>query len=458
MANWTTKLDSGKIKLRASGGIGRRARLKIWFSQESEGSIPSPPTSKDMKVAVFTDVFLEVSGGIPSSIAAQKKSLEALGHEVTIFCPGWKSSVAGNGVVIVPSFPHFLSANGAPISRGPRRVMKWILDKFPEFNFDIVHVHYEASCSLAGMLLARKFGLSLVQTMHGREDMAVAVNIPHPFKTFVGLVLCFLHGKIIPNKVVVSRDKYLAPTIARAKMWTLMVNHANYADMVLTPSLHFAKKLKHYGVSRPVEVVSNGVADEMVAKFNEMANGRSLVREMTVGEPLKMIWNSRVSNEKRIMPFLQAIAEMSSPVLVSVFGNGNALKKARRYVAKHNLNVKFYGMVPHEEILKQMLAQHLSVTVSYGFDTQGLTLLEAEATGLPVFFVDPDMKEVVPEGGFIFSRPEVVDMARAMDGAYANSEKIMEMSKVMLAHRHEVLQSAQIKKLVKIYTSLKLQQ
>lgn len=30
----------------ASGGIGRRARLKIWFSQESEGSIPSPPTNK----------------------------------------------------------------------------------------------------------------------------------------------------------------------------------------------------------------------------------------------------------------------------------------------------------------------------------------------------------------------------------------------------------------------------
>lgn len=32
------------MEIRASGGIGRRARLKIWFSQGSEGSIPSPPT------------------------------------------------------------------------------------------------------------------------------------------------------------------------------------------------------------------------------------------------------------------------------------------------------------------------------------------------------------------------------------------------------------------------------
>lgn len=33
------------MEIRASGGIGRRARLKIWFSQGSEGSIPSPPTT-----------------------------------------------------------------------------------------------------------------------------------------------------------------------------------------------------------------------------------------------------------------------------------------------------------------------------------------------------------------------------------------------------------------------------
>ena len=34
------------MEIRASGGIGRRARLKIWFSQGSEGSIPSSPTNK----------------------------------------------------------------------------------------------------------------------------------------------------------------------------------------------------------------------------------------------------------------------------------------------------------------------------------------------------------------------------------------------------------------------------
>ena len=231
----------------ASGGIGRRARLKIWFSQESEGSIPSPPTRKSMRIAVFTDVFLEVPGGIPSSIAAQKKSLEALGHSVTVFCPGWHPEA--DGVEVVPSFPRLISANGAPLAHGPKRLRAWILERFPNFaeDFDIVHVHYEASCSLAGMLLAQEFGLPLVQTMHGREDMAIAVNVPHPFKTIVGTMLNFLHSRYIRHEIILGRDSYLAPTIARAKMWTLMVNHADAADVVLTPSKHFKDKLIDFG-------------------------------------------------------------------------------------------------------------------------------------------------------------------------------------------------------------------
>ena len=407
-----------------------------------------------MRIAVFTDVFLEVPGGIPSSIAAQKKSLEALGHSVTIFCPGWCPE-AGS-VEVVPSFPRLFSANGAPLARGPKKIRAWILERFPNFaeDFDIVHVHYEASCSLAGMLLAQEFGLPLVQTMHGREDMAIAVNVPHPFKTLVGTALCWLHARFIPHRIKVPRDDYLAPSLARVKMWTLMVNHANFADAVLTPSKHFANKLEHYGVSRPIMVVSNGVADEMVTEFDKMAKNRSLIRKMSIDEPLRIIWNSRVSNEKRIMPFLEAMTEMSTPVEVSVFGDGNALNKSKRFVTKHNLNVKFYGRVAHEVILSKMLSQHLSVTVSYGFDTQGLTLLEAEATGLPVFFVDEDMKEVVPKGSFAFSRPDPVSMARTLDGLHKHPEKISEMSQVMLRHRHEVLQSTQIKKLIKVYEGL----
>lgn len=408
-----------------------------------------------MRIAVFSDVLLEVPGGIPSSIFAQKESLEKLGHEVTIFAPGFSSK--DKDVKLVPTH-RLLRANGAPLSKRPGLVVKKILEDYPEFDFDIVHVHYEASCSIAGMKLARRFNRPLVQTMHGREDMAVKVNIPFPFKNLVALLLCFLHGRYIPHPIKVKRDNSLANTFATAKMWTLMVNHANFADKVITPSEHFAKRLKKYGVKKPISVVSNGVADETVAEVDKRVAkvDASLTRDFQPGDKLRIFWNSRLSHEKRIMPFLEALSLMKAPFLFSACGDGNALNEAKKFVKKHDMEKKvvFYGRVPHDEVLDKMLGQHISAIVSYGFDTQGLTLLEAEATGLPVFFCDPDMKESVPEGGYVMANgPSPREMARALDELAKNPEKIREMSKVMLTHRVEILQSTQIEKLLKVYQS-----
>ena len=293
--------------------------------------------------------------------------------------------------------------------------------------------------------------------MHGREDMAIKVNIPHPLKTLVGSLLCFLHGRYIPHPVKVKRDKKLADTVATAKMWTLMVNHANYADKVITPSQHFADRLKKYGVKKPITVVSNGVADEMVADIDRRVskvNG-SLVRKYEKGDVLRIFWNSRLSNEKRIMPFLTALTLMKSPYFFSACGDGNALSLAQKFVKQNGMDKKciFYGRVPHDEVLDKMLGQHISATVSYGFDTQGLTLLEAEATGLPVFFCDPDMKESVPEGGYVMaSGPSPREMARALDEVARDPERIEKMSRTMLKNREAILQSTQIQKLLRVYS------
>lgn len=74
-----------------------------------------------MKIAIFTDVFLEVPGGIPSSIKAQRKSLEELGHTVTIFCPGFKIPKGEKNIEIVPTHKR-IRANGAPLSKSPELV------------------------------------------------------------------------------------------------------------------------------------------------------------------------------------------------------------------------------------------------------------------------------------------------------------------------------------------------
>ena len=104
---------------------------------------------------------------------------------------------------------------------------------------------------------------------------------------------------------------------------------------------------------------------------------------------------------------------------------------------------------------------------SFGFDNQSMILLEAEATGLPTFFVAPDMAEVVPAAGAINcvkeliklgrwtpgrrSAPTAAEMAEVLDNI--EEKRIQKMSEAMLKHRKEVLQSTQLEKLLKLYDS-----
>lgn len=397
-----------------------------------------------MKIAFFSDCYLDLTGGIVSSINAQKTALENLGHEVYIFStsyPKTKSELKKlqkNHIYPVPSCRWILRGI-TPVSRRPKIIKKWLTKEHPELkDFDVFYIHYESGCSIAGLRLGRKLKIPTVQVMHGREDVGEANLVPFGFRTIVATLLNWFHSRYLPHPVKVKRDNYLANTIAATKMWTLMVNHANSADLVLTPSSHFRKKLIHYGVKKEVKVFANGYPDVAFPK-------NPAVKTFEKGETLKMIWHSRVSGEKRIMVFLQALERVTGKYRLDVYGNGSDLKKAQFFAKKHHLNVVFHGNVPFEKLQNGIDNSHLDVLVSYNFDTFGMTLIEAEAYGVPVLFCDPDMREVVPEGSYIQSADESSEkIADAINELFSHPEKISQMSKIMLAHRDEILISKRI--------------
>ena len=427
-----------------------------------------------MRIAFFTDVFLEIPGGIPSSIKAQKTALESLGHHVTIFCPGWKKQQPGismdkqsrfslsrnsnEDIIIVPSFK-LLRPNGAPLAKSPTKIIKYINKLYPNFSssFDLVHVHYEASCSIAGVKLAKKYHLKLVQTMHGREDIAIYTNVPTPLNYLVAPLLNFLHQKSLKSiqqrKITLpQKDNYLIKTSVHRNMWELMIRQASLADIVISPSQHFAKNLEHYHAAKTVHVVSNGIDDELLAKYSFK------IRERQQNDPLKIIWSSRVSKEKRIIPFLESIKQSKyhKNIQLTVIGDGNQLQEAKVF-AKTNLTdtkIVFLGLVPHEELFQYEKDQHLSIINSYGFDTQGMTILEAIACGLPVIYADPAMDENIPDHcGLRTKNNTPAAMAELLDYIFENPELIKAMSKAALRASPSVMQSAQIKKLLNLYQS-----
>ena len=451
-------------------------------------NLKNPAPTKALRIAIFTDVFLGIPGGIPSSIRAQKTALESLGHQVTIFCPGtqqdFKNPLSKFGancdpnIILVPTAKFLV--NGAPFSKWTKYVTRFIEQKYPNLaeTFDLFHVHYEATTSMSGLLLAKKYGIKVVQTMHGREDMAIAINVPHPLKTLAATGINLIHRTTLksiskksprpdyqnpePKKSPSlnyqnAEIKNLAPTIARREMWQMMVRQANLADQVITPSAHFAKKLQLFGVTRPISVISNGIADQEIANFTPR------IRTYQDHEPLRILWFSRLSKEKRILPFLESlrIAQELEPnfrFIFTIIGDGNQMSKVRKFCRKHfdEASIKILGTIPHQEILQKYTEdQHLSIINSYQFDTQGLTILEAAACNLPVIYADPDMSEIVPNhGGLCAKSPTPRAMAELLLEIYHQPELIQKLSQNLAASEKTYLQSHQIEKLLKLYRQL----
>lgn len=444
--------------------------------------------AKALRIAIFTDVFLGIPGGIPSSIRAQKTALESLGHQVTIFCPGtqqdFKNPLFKFGanhdpnIILVPTAKFLV--NGAPFSKWTKEIVRFIEGKYPNLteSFDLFHIHYEATTSMAGLILAKKYHIKTVQTMHGREDMAITINVPHPFKTLAATGINLIHRTTLksiskksprpdyqnpePKKspglnYQNAEIKNLAPTIARREMWQMMTRQANLADQVITPSAHFAKKLRLFGVTRPISVISNGISDQEIANFTPR------IRTYQDHEPLRILWFSRLSKEKRILPFLEAlrIAQELEPnfrFIFTIIGDGNQMSKVQKFCKKHfdEASIKILGTIPHQEILQKYTKdQHLSIINSYQFDTQGLTILEAAACNLPVIYADPDMSEIVPNhGGLCAKSPAPRAMAELLLEIYHQPEIIQKLSQNLAASEKTYLQSHQIEKLLDLYRQL----
>jgi glycosyltransferase involved in cell wall biosynthesis len=84
-----------------------------------------------------------------------------------------------------------------------------------------------------------------------------------------------------------------------------------------------------------------------------------------------------------------------------------------------------------------------------------MTLVEAEAAGVPVFICDEDMQEIAPKGSFVLSNgPTPAQMAEALNNLLQHPDKIQQMSEIMLKNRNEALISNRIKILEKYFSDI----
>lgn len=415
-----------------------------------------------MHILIVTDQHPDSLGGAQVAIRAQRASLERLGHRVTIVAPelhrpGYTVAEADRAAYLnLPSRPitkdreYGISLPGKRV----RRALDAGLAGLPAV--DIVHVQGDFWGAMIGVRAARDLKAPLIFTMHNNVDKGTRSVTPFAPLAFVGLRVwraCVLgrpRGRVGPDAVGVWR--YLAELAAEA-------------SAVIAPSRHFAKLLEEQDVAPEVAVVRGGVDDELIEKTKREPRGPR-------SRP-QLVWLGRMSHEKRVFQFIDAIERSNIDADVRLYGSGILLKQVQSRIVSAGLQdrVSVEGPVPHERALQVLHEADLLVQTSNGFETQGLTPFEAALVGTPTVFCDPaiasdlsvrpawvadsSQREAHGDGRDEISAlteslcAAVAQIAAAQEAGGDGSSKL----RVSEAQTKQFLQSEQTKGLIEIYYS-----
>ncbi|WP_431798034.1 glycosyltransferase family 4 protein [Microbacterium kunmingense] len=343
-----------------------------------------------MHIVMFGDQHVESSGGAQVSMRLQRRFLERAGHMVTIVQPRLHARrVADLAFLDLPSLPVTLDREYGmtlPTRAADRAVDAGMVGRPP---VDVVHVQGDFWGAILGHRFAARHTLPVVHTMHNRVDVGIAATTPFPRLAL--RVLNAWAGQAIRPR---------APRESGTDGWAYLRRFGARAAAVTAPSSHFAHRLMAHHV-RPggspdgrVDVVWNGIDDEMLD-----AAGAAPAPAPAKAPP-RLVWVGRMSPEKRLLPFIDALADSGVAADVTVIGGGGQARAARRLVARRRpaARVTFAGRLPYAETLRRLAAADAVVQSSVGFETQGMTVFEAASLGTPAIVADPDIADELGGG------------------------------------------------------------
>lgn len=343
-----------------------------------------------MHVVIVSDQHVESFGGAQVSMRLQGRYLERAGHTVSYAMPRAtrreRPASADTSYLELPARPITRDREYALVVPGRRTDAALDTALAARPPVDLVHIQADFWGNAIGQRLADRLGVPRVVTLHNRLDVGIAALAPavvRPVATTLGLralnaaLRRALRGG--PGAAVRGSD-------ATAYFRRLVAG----AAAVTAPSAHFARRLEADGVTPHVEVVWNGIDDELLDSVLHRAAARPARRP---DDPVRLVWLGRFSPEKRLLPFLRAVVDSGIRAEVEILGGGDLDREARRVAARAGAGtvIRFAGRLPYEQSLDRIAAADAVVQTSIGFETQGMTVFEAAALGTPAIVSDPDI-------------------------------------------------------------------
>ena len=326
-----------------------------------------------MKIGLFTDTYYPEINGVATSCLNLQRELSARGHEVHVFAPKCKGYEPYES-----EFIHYLAS--APLlmlkDRNiaiPSPITTW---EAIRMDFDLVHTNSEFIMGWFGRYIARANGCPVVHTYHTVwEDYTYYIT----------------HGHADEAARRITR-KY-------SQWW------CDHFDRVITPTHKTLDLLRTYGVKSPIDIIPSGMD---IARFAPERHGEAERKASRAecgvlpGERV-LLSIGRIAKEKnveRILRVFPLLRERCPDVRFVLVGEGpqrTYLEELAQElgVAEH---VTFAGPKPWERIDRYYAIGDVFASASHS-ETQGLTYIEAMASGLCVCAVnDPCLEGVIEDG------------------------------------------------------------
>jgi len=323
-----------------------------------------------MKICFFTDTYLPEPNGVAENVALSAKSLEARGHTVYIAAPKSPSSQDKD--------PDVLRLSSIKVYKNPEfrlfvPLPEKDLRRLTRLKADIFHGHAGGTLTIFGWELAKIKDVPYVFTYH----------------TLLNRYTHYIPGNLLRPKV--------------AEVATRV--YCNLTDHIIAPTARVKKELASYGVTKPISVVAGGVDLKRFGREHEgyLRKKLNLPKEAKI-----LLYVGRLSEEKSVDFLLEAfqiVKKQRKDTWLALVGDGPDRKKLEHLSAKLKISsrVIFTGFINRDKMSRIYPGADLFVFASKT-ETQGLVVIEAMASGLPVVAVEDEAFAGVVldgKGGFL---------------------------------------------------------
>lgn len=344
-----------------------------------------------MHIAIFTDLHPMSLGGLQTSVRLQRKFLERMGVEVTVFTAKSSKAEIDAHTVVLPS--RKLSPDGeySTIFNIPKALVA-ARKVFDSKKIDLIHLQGDFASAALALKLAKEYKIPLIHHAHTNIDVVLERLIGKRLNAR----LFNYAAKLYTNNVGLSRSKV-------SDGWEYMALTYPNSDLVLVPSNHFAKTIVEKRIAHKVEVMPNGVDDDIVANISR--------KTPVPNQKVRFIWAGRFLREKRLIQTIRAFNKADIDAELVIYGTGALEKPARSLVKTLGLSsqVKFFGRVDREEMLQAFADADVVLQTSIGFETQGMTVFEAAAFGTPALCCDERVASELKPGHWWVPEDETIE-------------------------------------------------